>query len=83
MVQTLHRARGSPEFTQISIDGAIGIVGAERVVSRPVLVGTLFAPTQGLHLQGLLPLSFLFICILHCCKHCTGLDVALNFHKFT
>ena len=62
---------------------ALGIVGAERVVSRPVLVGTLYAPTQGLHLQALLPLSFLFICILHWCKHCTGLDVALNFHKFT
>ena len=56
---------------------------ADRVVSKPVLEGTLFAPTQGLHLHALLPLSFLFICILHWCKLCTGLDVALNFHKFT
>ena len=48
----------------------------------PVLVGAPFAPTQGLHFRAPHPLSFLFICTLHSCKHCTGKNVAPNFHKF-
>ena len=81
MVQTLHQARGSPEFPQIPLTVLCGI-DAERVVSRPVLDSTPFAPTKGLHFQALLPLRFLFICNLHWCNECTGLEVAPNFRKF-
>ena len=55
---------------------------ADGVVSKPILVGILFAPIQGLHFQALHPLSFLSICTLHWCKHCTGLEVAPNMGKF-
>ena len=54
----------------------------DGVVCRPFQVGALFAPTQGLHFQALQPLSFLFICTLHWCKHCTGIKVPSNVHKF-
>ena len=57
-------------------------IDAERVVSSPVLDGTLFAPTQILHFQALHPLTFLFICTLYWCKHYTGLEVSPNFRKF-
>ena len=60
---------------------APGGIAAGGVVCRPVLDGTAFAPTKGLHFQALHPLSFLFICTLHWCKHCTGLDVARNLLK--
>ena len=50
----------------------------DGVVRRPVKVGALFAPTQGLHFRTLHPLSFLLICALHWCKHCTGIQVAPN-----
>ena len=56
------------------------VIAAYGVVCRPVLVGTLFAPTQGLHFQAVHPLSFLFICTLHWCKH--YLKVAPNLGKF-
>ena len=35
-----------------------------------------------LHFQALHLLSFLFVCTLHWCNHCTGLDVAPNLRKF-
>ena len=57
-------------------------IAADGVVCMPVLVCGFFAPTQGLHFQALRPLGFLFICTLHWCKHCTGLDVAPNLRKF-
>ena len=74
----MHRARGSPEFSQISIDGPIYGAAGAGVVSGSVQVGTLFAPTLGLHFQALLPHSFLFICTLHWYKHCTRLELAPN-----
>ena len=43
---------------------------------------TLFAPTKGSHFQALHPLSFLFLCTLHWCKHCTVLEIAANVRKF-
>ena len=49
----------------------------DGVVCGPVQVGTLFAPTQGLHFQDLLPHSFLFMFTLHWCKH-TQREVAPN-----
>ena len=54
----------------------------DGVVCRPVPVGAVFAPTQGLHFQALLPNSFLFICSLHWCNHCTVLEEAANLRKF-
>ena len=80
-LQWCKRCRCSPEFAQSSIDGAICEIRAEQVVSRHVLVGSLFALTQILHFQAVLPLSFIFICILHWCKHCTRLNAAPNFRK--
>ena len=52
-----------------------------EVYCRPVPVGALFVPTRGLHFQALHPFTFLFICTLHCCKHCTRLEVAASFRK--
>ena len=49
---------------------------------RPVQVGTLFTPTQSLHIQALHLLSFLLICKLHWCNQCTGLEVSANLRKF-
>ena len=57
-------------------------IAALGLICRPVLVGTLFAPTQGLHFQALHSLSFFFICTLHWCKYCTVLEVAPNVRKF-
>ena len=57
-------------------------IAADGVVCGPVLVGTLLAPTQGLQFQALHPPSFLFICTLHWCKHCTVLEIAANVRKF-
>ena len=54
----------------------------QGLICRPILIGTLFAPTQGLYFQALHPLSFLFICTLHWCKHCTVLETAANVRKF-
>ena len=145
LVQTLYRARGSPELAQISIDcpmqncsrrsslqarprryafctdqrfsfsgspspsflfictlhwckhctrleeaqnlrkfplTALCGIAADGVASRPFLVGTLFTPTKGLYFQALHPLSFLFMCSLHWCKHCTGLEVEPNLREF-
>ena len=87
IICTLHwckhctRREVAPNFPKFPLTALCGI-DAERVVSRPVLDGTLLAPTQGLHFQALLPLSFFFICTLQWCKHCTGLDVAPNFGKY-
>ena len=58
-------------------------IAADGVVCSPVLVGTLFAPTQGSHFQALQPLNFLFTCALHWCKHCTVPEVTRNVRKFT
>ena len=80
LVQTLHRARGSPEFPQISIDGAMTSSCRSTLHSRPRRYD--FVPTQILHFQALLPLNFIFLCTLHWCKRCTGLEVAQNFRKF-
>ena len=50
---------------------ALCVIAAQILFCSPVLVGTLFATTHGLHFRALLPLSFLFMCTLHWCKHCT------------
>ena len=60
---------------------ALSGITAQRLICRPVPVGTLFAPTQGSHFQSLHPLSFLFIYTLHWCKHCTLLEITMNVHK--
>ena len=57
-------------------------IAADGVVCGPVIVGTLFAPTQGLHFKALHPLNFLFICTLYWCKHCNVLEVTTNVRKF-
>ena len=54
---------------------------ADGVVCGPVLVGTLLAPTQGLQFQALHPLTFLFICTLHWCKHCTMPRICESFQS--
>ena len=81
LVQTLHRAEGSGEFAQISIDGPIRIVG-DGVLSRPVTVGGLIALTQELHFWILHILSFLFMGTLRWCKRCIGVEEAANLSKF-
>ena len=53
-----------------------------EVICRPISIGALFAPSRGLHLLALHPLSFLFMCTLHWCKHCTSLEVAVSLRKF-
>ena len=80
LVQTLYRARGSPQFRKFPLTALCGVHA--EVVCRPVHDGTPFAPIQGLHFQALLPLNFFFICTLQWCKHCTWLEVAPNFRKF-
>ena len=60
---------------------ALCVITAEGGVCMSVTVGAHFAPTKGLRFQVLHLLSFLFICTLHWCKHCTGLDVAPNLRK--
>ena len=81
LVQTLYRARGSHEFAQISIDGAM-----RNCRGRGSLLAGLrrspFAQSHCLHFQVYQHLSFLFTCTLHWCKHCTGLEVAPNLGKF-
>ena len=57
-------------------------IAAHGHICGPVLVGTLLAPTHRLHFQSLHPFSFLFICTLHLCKHCTMLEIAANMRKF-
>ena len=65
------------KFPFTALYGAVG----DGVLCRPVTVGALFALTQGLYFLGLHILSFLFICTLRWCKHCTGLEVPASFHK--
>ena len=71
----------APNALKFPMTALFGIA-ADGVVCSPVLVGTLFAPTQGVHLYALHPLSFLFICTLCWCKHCTMLEVTTNVRKF-
>ena len=86
-ISTLHWCKhstgleGAPNLRKFPLT-ALFEIAADGVVSKPVLVGTLFAPTQGLHFQTLHPLSFVFMRILHWCKHCTGLEVDQNLRKF-
>ena len=61
---------------------AIRRIAANSVVCSLVLPGTLFAPIQGFNIWALNPLRFLFICTLHYCKHCTGLEEAPILRKF-
>ena len=82
LVQTLYCDRGNHESSQISMTALCGIT-ARGLICRPVFVGTLFAPTQGSHFQVLHPLSFIFICTLHWCKHCTVIEVTTNMRKLT
>ena len=60
----------------------VAIRNSSEHICRPVLVGALLAPTYRLHFQSLHPLSFLFMCTLHWCKHCTVLEVTTNVLKF-
>ena len=57
-------------------------IAAQELIFRPFLVGTLFAPAQGLHFQALHPLRFLFICTFLWYKYCTVLEVTTNVRKF-
>ena len=71
MVQTLYRARGSPDFAQISTHGpTLNFCGRSNLHARPR--GCAFCTKPGLPYSCSPPLSFLFICTLHWCKHCTG-----------
>ena len=80
-VQTLYRARGIPEFTQISIHSAMrNCCSRGSLQASPRRCG--FCTTQGLHFQALQPFSFLFIRTFHWCKHCTWLEVFPNLRKF-
>ena len=54
----------------------------DDVLCIPVTVRALFALTQGLYFWALHILSFLFMCTFRWYKHCTGLEVPANFHKF-
>ena len=56
-------------------------IAADAVVCGPVLVGALFAPTQGLHFQALHLLSFHFLCTLNRWKECSRLQVSPNMGK--
>ena len=78
----MYRSIGSPEYWQIFLLTTQCKSVAEGVVSRPVLVSALFAPTKCLHFQTLHPRSFHFICNLHRCKRCTVLERAPNLRKF-
>ena len=71
----------APNFRKFPLTAQCGFDG-RRVVSRPVFDDTLFVPTQILHFQAFLPLSFIFICTLYWCKRCTELEVARNLRKF-
>ena len=66
------------KFPFTPLYGAVG----DGVLWRPVTLGAVFAPTQGLHFRALNSLTFLLICTLPWCKHCTGLEVTANFRKF-
>ena len=79
-MQPLYHARGNHECSHIFNDGAMRNYSAETNL-QAVPVGMLFAPTQGSHFQSLHLFSFLFICTLHWCKHCTLLEVTMNVHK--
>ena len=80
LVQALYLATGDHEYAQISND--VAMLNCSGHICSPVLVGTLLATTQRLHFHALHPLSFLFICTLHWCKHCTVLEVTTNMRKF-
>ena len=71
----------APNLRKIPLTSMCAIA-AERIVYRPVFAGAVFAPSHGLHFQAHQHLSFLFICTLHWCKHCTGLEVSPNLRKF-
>ena len=71
----------APNFGKFPIT-ALCRIAADGVVCGSVLVGAPFAPTQGLHFQALLLLSFQFICTLHWCNHCTRIEVGQNLGKF-
>ena len=64
LVQTLYRARGSPEFAQISIDGAVcNCSRGGSLLVRPRRCP--FATEPWFAFSGYRPLSFLFTCSLH------------------
>ena len=86
-LRTLHwwndctRLQVATNLSKFSIT-ALCRIAADGVVCGPVLVGASIAPTQGKHFEAPHPLSFQFICTLHCSKHCTRLEVAPNLGKF-
>ena len=73
---------GAPNLQKFSLTAQCEFE-ADGVVFRPVLVGTLFAPTQGLPFHVLHRFSFLFMCTLHWCKHCTELEGDPIVRKFS
>ena len=82
LAPALYRARGIPEFTQIFIhDAMLNCCRRSSLQARPRQ--SPFAPTQGLHFQALHPLSLLFICTLHWCKHYTRQDVCPEFTQIS
>ena len=82
LAPALYRAGGIPEFTQIFIhDAMLNCCRRSSLQARPRQ--SPFAPTQGLHFQALHPLSLLFICTLHWCKHYTRQDVCPEFTQIS
>ena len=58
-------------------------IAVRRAFCGPGPVSGLSAPTPGLHFYVLLPHSFLFICTLLLCSHCTVLEVAPKCAQFS
>ena len=81
LVQTLHRAKCSPKFPQISIDGTM-TSSCRSFFAGPSMTVRFLPRPRFLHFQALFPLSFSFICTLQWCKYCSGVEVIPNFRKF-
>ena len=81
LVQALYVLEITTNLRKFPMTALCGIA-AQGLICRPVLVGTLFPPTQALDFQVLHLLSFLFICTLHWCKYCTVLAVNTIVRKF-
>ena len=58
-------------------------IAAQELICGPVLVDALFTPTQCLHFHALHPLSILFICTLHWCKHFIVLEETTDMRKIS
>ena len=80
LVETLYRARGSPECARICFDCPLRNC-SRRSSFRARSRWYAFCTVPGFTFSGFPSLMFLFICILHWCKHCTVLEVTTNVRK--